>query len=167
MDIFVEAPSLLRRYQKGDAFRRYVDDRAMVILPVAFVFLVFSLATTAGAVVSLGGTHSFLVLLMLILAPFLILGGLAVQLFVFFSWLESRAIAQTLARMKKAPRRRFDFSWPALRKAAAGFPPVPWLAAAIFVALPLLLLGRLSPGAAILVAFFALAAPLAYSFFDR
>jgi len=166
MDIFVEAPSLFRRYQKGDAFRRYVDERVMAILPVAFMFLVFSLATTAGSVVSLGGTHSFLVLLMLILAPFLILGGFAVQVFVFFSWLESRAIAQTLARMKKAPRKR-DFSWPGLRKAAAEFPPVPWIAVGVFVALPLFLLGRLSPGAAILVAFFALAAPVAYSFFDR
>src|SRR5689334_2588316 len=101
MDILVEAPNLLRRYQKGDAFRRYVDDRAPLVVAVAVVFLMFSLATTAGAVVSVGGTHSLLVLLMLVLAPFLLAGTFLVLMFVFFSWLETRSLSLMLKRVKK------------------------------------------------------------------
>ena len=161
MDILVEAPNLLRRYQKGDAFRRYVDDRAPLVVAVAVVFLMFSLVTTAGAVVAIGGTHSALVLLMLVVAPFLLAGTFFTLIFVFFSWLESRSLALMLARVKKPAR-------PAsLRAIAAALPPIPWLLAAVFVAVPLVLLAALSPAAALLIAFLAVGAPVAYAWLER
>lgn len=167
MDILVEGPSLLRRYQKGDAFRRYVDDRALLIIPVAVLFLIFSLATTVGAVVTLGGTHSFLVLLMLVASPFLLGGTFLVLAFVFFSWLENRAIAATLARMKKPARVRQPGLPGLMRDALAGLPRIPWILVAVFVLLPLLLLAKLSLAAATLMLLVALAAPVAYAWLDR
>lgn len=161
MDIFIEAPSLLRRYQKGDAFRRYVDDRAMLIIPVAVLFLVFSLATTAGTVVTLGGTHSFLVLLMLIAAPFLLAGTFLVLVFVFFSWLEARSLARMLAKVKKPAAK------PGLRALRDELPRIPWLLVGLFVLAPLLLLAELTLAGAALMLVLALAAPAAYAWLDR
>jgi len=161
MDILVEAPNLLRRYRDGDAFRRYVDDRAPLVVAVAVVFLMFSLATTAGAVVSIGGTHSFLVLLMLVVAPFLLAATFLTLIFMFFSWLENRSLMLTLARVKKPARR------PGLSGLLAGLPPIPWLLVAVFVAAPLALLASLSPAAAVLMLLLAAAAPAAYAFLER
>ena len=174
MEIRIEAPRLWQRYQKGDAFRRYVDDRAPLIIPVGALFLVFSVATTAGAVVIIGGTHSFLVLLMLVLAPFLIGGSFGVLVFVFFSWLESRAIARTLARVRKTAPRRPELSWrgllaagAALRTTFAATPAIVWLLFALLVVAPLLLLAKLSGAAATLMLLLLLAAPAAYAYLDR
>lgn len=167
MDILIEAPGLLRRYQKGDAFRRYVDDRAILILPVGVMFLVFSLATTAGSVVYIGGTHSFLVLLMLIVSPFLLGGTFCVLLFVFFSWLETRAIAVSLAKMRKHAPRRPAFSWPALKAGLQALPPLPWLLVGLLVVVPLLFLAQLSLAAAALMLLLLVATPVAYVFLDR
>jgi hypothetical protein len=161
MDILVEAPNLFRRYQKGDAFRRYVDDRAPLVISVAVVFLMFSLATTAGAVVSIGGTHSLLVLLMLVLAPFLLVGTFLTLIFVFFSWLENRSLALTLARVKKPATPQ------GLRGALAALPPIPWLLFGIFVVAPLALLASLSAAAAALMLFLAAGAPAAYAWLER
>ena len=174
MEIRIEAPGLWQRYQKGDAFRRYVDERAPLIVPVGVLFLVFSLATTAGAVVIIGGTHSFLVLLMLVLSPFLIGGTFCVLLFLFFSWLESRAIARTLARVRKAAPRRPELSWrgvlaaaAALRTTFAATPALVWLLFAVLVVAPLLLLAKLSGAAATLLLVLLVAAPVAYAYLDR
>lgn len=167
MDILVEAPKLLRRYQTGDAFRRYVDDRAMLIVPVAALFLVFSVATTAGAVVTIGGTHSFLVLLMLVAAPFLLAGTFVVLLFVFFSWLESRSLALMLARVKKTHQHSRPGIRGILARVLVGMPSVPWTLVALFVFLPLVLLAKLSLAAAALMVLIALGAPAAYGYLDR
>src|SRR5689334_8349029 len=161
MDILVEAPGLLRRYRESDAFRRYIDDRAPLVISVSVVFLMFSLATTAGTVVSVGGTRSFLVLLMLVLAPFLLAGTFLTLMFVFFSWLENRSLTLSLARVKK-PARPAD-----LRAILAALPKVPWLPAALFVGMPLVLLTLLSPGAAAVMVLLGVAAPATYAFLDR
>ena len=161
MDILVEAPGLLRRYRESDAFRRYVDDRAPLVIAVSVVFLMFSLATTAGVVVSVGGTRSFLVLLMLVLAPFLLAGTFLTLLFVFFSWLENRSLGLMLAKVKKPARPQ------GLRGALASLPAVPWLLVGVFVVLPLGLLASLSAGGAAVMLVLALAAPVAYAFLDR
>jgi hypothetical protein len=174
MEIRIEAPGLWHRYQKGDAFRRYVDDRSRLVLPVVALLLIFSLATTAGSVVVIGGRHSFLVLFMLVLAPFLLLGTLAVLLFLFFSWLESRALAETLARVRKSAPRKPDLSPRGLRIVLASFrvvlvttPTVYWAFFAVFVVAPLALLAQLSGAAAVLMLLVLAAAPIAFAYLDR
>jgi hypothetical protein len=174
MEIRIEAPGLWHRYQKGEAFRRYVDERTQLVVPVAVVFLIFSLATTAGAVVIVGGRHSFLVLLMLVLAPFLLIGTLAALLFLFFSWLENRALTRTLARVRKSAPRKPELSWrglraalPALRGSFAATPAPVWLLVVLLVIAPLCLLALLSGAAAALMLLLLAATPGAYHFLDR
>src|SRR5882672_8352083 len=130
LSVYTDAVNLIRRFQLGEGFRRYVRRRLVLIAPCLLVALAFSIATTAGTIVSVGGTHSLLVLLALVLAPFLLAGSLFVQLFVFFSWLELRSLAHG---HKSDP------------------PPVPWVLAGIFILLPWLLLSSASPQAALLV----------------
>jgi hypothetical protein len=124
--------------------------------------------------VIIGGTHSFLVLLMLVLAPFLVAGTFGVLVFVFFSWLESRAIADTLARVRRTAPRRPELSWRGVLAAAAtlpttfaAMPPLVWLLFAVLVVAPLLLLAKLSGAAATLMLLLLVAAPLAYAYLDR
>ena len=152
MDIRVEAPNLLRRYQEGAAFRQYVQRRTPLVFASLVVMLTLSLATTAGMVVYFGDIHTWRVLAGLILAPFLLVGSLFVQGFVFFSWLEQRAIDEVSGRTRP-PREQI--------------PPIPWLLVAIFVAAPLLVLALLSPKLAALLLLIAICTPLAYSFLDR
>jgi hypothetical protein len=100
MQILVDAQNLISRYQQGDGFQRYVKRQLPLVIAALVVFLAVSIALTAGAVVWIGGTHGFLVLLVLIIAPFLLLGSLFLQLFYFFSWLETRAMARITRRRK-------------------------------------------------------------------
>jgi hypothetical protein len=142
MDILHEAPNLLQRYRYGDAFRLYVQRHRPLVAAALAVFLAFSTATTAGVVVFFGGTHSLVVLACLVLAPFILAGSLFVQTFVFFSWLELRALGQR------------------------ELPPIPWALAAAFVVVPLLALALLSIKIAVTLLFLSALTPLAYSLLD-
>ena len=153
MDIRVEAPNLLRRYQEGDAFRRYVQQRTPLIVAALIIMLTISLATTAGMVVYFGDIHTLRVLACLVAAPFALAGNLFVQGFVFFSWLEQRAIDRVAGRKPRPWREQI--------------PPVPWVLVAIFVAAPLLVLALLSPKLAALLLLMAILTPVAYSFLDQ
>jgi hypothetical protein len=100
MKILVDAQNLISRYQQGDAFQRYVRRQLPLVIAALVGFLALSIALTAGAVVWIGGTRGFLVLLVLVIAPFLLLGSLFLQVFCFFSWLETRAMARITRRRK-------------------------------------------------------------------
>ena len=94
MHTLTEAQNLLKRYREGTAFRYYVEERMPLVLLAVIVFLGYSLATTAATIVFVGGTSGFLTFLAMVCAPFLLIGSLAVLLFVFFSWLETRALGR-------------------------------------------------------------------------
>jgi len=166
MDILTEAPNLIRRYQEGDAFRLYVRQRLALVIPALFVFLTFSIATTAGTVLYVGGTHSFVVLLALVVAPFILLGSLFVQLFVFFWWLEWRAIDRLSGHPPK-PVAGMPRSLSELRSVMGRPPAVPWGLAAIFLLAPFLALALLSMKTAAVLFLAALLTPILYSVFDR
>src|ERR687887_1513620 len=104
MDTFIEAQNLLKRYREGKAFRHYVEERMPLVLLAVVVFLAYSLATTAATIVFIGRTHGFLTLLAMLVAPFLLIGSMAVLLYIFFSWLESRAMARVAGQAKFAMR---------------------------------------------------------------
>src|SRR6185503_7232105 len=93
MDILTETQNLWQRFQRGGGFRGYVRERLIIVVPALVIFLAYSVATTAGTVITLGGTRSFLVLVGLITAPFILIGSLYFLILVFFLWLENRAIA--------------------------------------------------------------------------
>lgn len=164
MHTLVEAQNLLKRYREGSAFRYYVEERMPLVLFAVVVFLGYSVATTAATIVFVGGTHGFLTFLAMVFAPFLLLGSLAVLLFMFFSWLETRAMGKT-ARRAAIDLRRIR-SMPALRSALERL-PVPWVFAAVFILLPFFVTLLLSAKTALALLVGASLAPALFSILDR
>ena len=142
MDILTEAPNLMRRYRHGDAFRHYVRERRSLVVAALVIFFTISLATTSGTVVYIGGTNAPVVLICLLLAPFVLIGGVFVEGYIFFSWLERRALGS---------RQPVE---------------VPWILAFVFVVLPFFALALLSLKLACTLLLIALLTPVAYALID-
>jgi uncharacterized membrane protein len=164
MDTFIEAQNLLKRYREGRAFRHYVEERMPLVFLAVIVFLGYSLATTAATIVFIGGTHGFLTLLAMLIAPFLLIGSLAALLFIFFSWLETRAMARVTGQPALAARHLQ--SLPALRT-ALGRLWAPWLVAGAFALLPLIITALVSGKTALALLVGTILAPVAFSLLDR
>lgn len=160
MDLFTEAPNLVRRYRDGKTFRYHVEERKRLVLPVVLVFILFSLATTAGSIVFIGGTHPLRTLFAIVIAPFILIGSVAVLLFVFFSWLEARAMAPVTG----APTGGLSVA--ALRSTVARL-PIPWVYAAIFIGLPLVCVASISRTIAAILLAALIAMPALYFALDR
>jgi hypothetical protein len=150
-----DARGLAARYQDGPGFRHYVASRMVFVAPAAVLFLLTSIACAAATVIFLADRHPLLALPALLLAPFVLVGSLFVQAFVFFSWVEGRALAHALGRRKKAP---LDFG---------EMPAVPWAFAGVFLVLPLLMLGAVSGTAVLVLILLVVAIALAFARFDR
>ena len=164
MHTLIEAQNLLKRYRDGTAFRYYVEERMPLVLVAMIVFFVYSLATTAATIVFIGGTHGFLTLLAMVAAPFLLIGSLVVLLFVFFSWLETRAMGKALRRPAVDLRRIRSLA--ALRSTAEHL-PVPWAFAAVFLLLPFVVTLLLSAKTAVALVIGAAIVPALFSILDR
>lgn len=134
-----EARSLVARFQEATGFRQYVASRMVFVVPAGVLFLLIGIACASGTVIFLADLHSLLALPGLLLAPFVLIGSLFVQFYVFFAWLEGRALERALRRRKKAP---FDFG---------ELPSVPWAFAAIFLLVPLATLATVSATAALVL----------------
>jgi hypothetical protein len=152
MDILQEAPNLLQRYRHGDVFRQYVHRRWPLVAVSLVVFLGLSTATTAAVVVFFGGTHPLVVLACLVLAPFILVGSLIVQAFIFFSWLEQRALDRAAGRRPRAIQEHL--------------PHAPWTLAAVFLAAPFFILAMVSIKIAATLLLVAILTPVAYSLLD-
>lgn len=152
MDILHEAPNLLQRYKHGDAFRRYVQRHLPLVVAALVVFLTVSAANTAAMVVFFGGTSELMVLALLVLAPFVLLGSLFVQTFIFFSWLEQRAIDRVAGRRPCTIQEHL--------------PRAPWTLAALFVAAPFFVLALVSIKVAVTLLLVFILTPIAFSLLD-
>jgi hypothetical protein len=146
MDFIAEAQGLIRRYNEGATFRGHVRERLPLVIALAALCLIFSVVMTTGAALLLGGKYALLMLLALILAPFVLIGSLAVELFVVFSWIEARSLG---AHSRFGP-----------------MPLVPWPWVAGLVGLPLLLLFFAWWHAALVLLFVAALTVAAYAFLD-
>jgi len=151
--VLEDGVNLYHRLQEGTVFHRYVLSRLPLVVPACLLMGIISLACAAGSVMYLGGTRSALVIVGLIFAPFVALGGLFVQAYVFFSWLENRALARVLAHRKPGTIGRI--------------PPVPWVLAVIFLVLPLVALVEVHPRLGIALIVIGVLAPFAYARLDR
>jgi len=166
LDPVNEAMNLVRRYQEGRGFRGYVRERMSLLVPVGLLMLVTSLACAAATVLYLGGTRSLVVLLAILLVPFVLAGSAFVQAYVFAAWLEGRALAKALHRKPavlgpistKLHEAGIDLGSP---------PPVPWVLAAIFLALPLTMLWLVMPKLALLLIALHVIVPFAFARLDR
>ena len=163
-----EALNLVHRFQEGEAFKLYVLRRLWLVIPVGLVIVLVSLACAAAAILFLAGGGSWLALPAFVLAPFILIGSLFVQLYVFFSWLESRALAQAFRRRAR-PAQAALARWLAKKTGAdlGTLPPVPWILAGIVLAAPLAMLAFVAPKTALLLIPLALATPVFYAVLDR
>jgi hypothetical protein len=162
-----DARGLLQRFQQGEGFQRYVQARSALVAPMGLLLLVTSVAFAAATVVFLAGTRFWLGFPALILSPFILVGSLAVQLYVFFSWLEGRALALALGH--RVAKRGPAAAWIAkkLHAEMGAAPRVPWLFAAIFLLAPFTMVMAISAKAAIALVLLHIAAPILYARFDR
>ena len=167
-DPLKDALNLAQRFQQGALFRRYVVERIWLVAPAALVMLVTSLALAFGIVIYVGGTRPLTVLLSLLIAPFVLVGSLFVQAYLFLAWLEARALAKSLARRTRKTRAR-AVAWVERHLDAdlGSPPPVPWLLAGILLGLPLVILLLASPKLAIAVVVLHILTPLAFARLDR
>jgi len=153
MDIFNEALNLVRRYEKGEAFRGHVNERMSLVAPAIAVCVVISIALCIGVIAQMdhGGLRAFLAVVAL---PIVLIGSALLQVYILFSWLELRALQPMLA--------------PAgLRSRLGKPPPMPWISIGILLVLPLLLLATATLKIALLVVLLAIATPIAYAYLDR
>jgi hypothetical protein len=167
MDILSETQNLWQRFKRGGAFRNYLRHRLVLVVPSLAVFVVFSVATAAATVIALGGTRSILVLAGLLAAPLILLGSLFVQVFVFFQWLENRAIAQATHHQARTAGDELRQTFPSLWSAVKGFPLAVQVIGAALLMVPLAFVWALSVKVALLLLVLLAATPAAYSLLDR
>jgi hypothetical protein len=169
LETLVEGRNLAGRLQGSDVFRHYVTRRMRLVAPAILFFLATSVACTAASIVYVAGARSsFLVLIALLCAPVVLVGSLFVELYVFFSWLEGRALARAYHRSAK-PAHGVIGGWIARKlKADLGATPrIPWGFAAVFLFVPLALLVVVSAKFAVPVIVLGIALPIAYARLDR
>lgn len=150
-----DARSLVTRFQETTGFRQYVASRLAFVVPAVVLFLMVGIACASATLIFLADITSLLALPGLLLAPFVLIGSLFVQFYVFFAWLEGRALERALRRRKKAP---FDFG---------ELPPVPWAFAAAFLLVPLAILAAVSAVAALVLILLAVLTTVLIARFDR
>jgi len=167
MDILTETQNLWQRFQRGGGFRGYVRERLIIVVPALVIFLAYSVATTAGTVITLGGTRSFLVLVGLITAPFILIGSLYFLILVFFLWLENRAIAHATHHIPPTAKQDVLATPAGLGAVVKQFPMAVQAIGAAFLLVPLAFLYSLSPGIAFLMLALVLATPAAFAAIDR
>ena len=167
-DPMQDALKLMQRYQQGELFRRYVNQRTWLVAPAALLIVATSLALAFGIVMFVGGTRPMMVLLSLLLAPFVLVGSLFVQGYVFLSWLEGRSLALSLGHRVGKRRGRLMARFEKKLNVNLGeMPPVPWVLAAIFLVLPLVALFLAAPKLAIAVIALYILAPIGFARLDR
>lgn len=154
---FADARDLAARFQNSLGFQEYLRLRMILLVPAGFVYLLISVACAAAIVIFLAERHSLLALPGLILAPVILVGSLFVQAYVFFSWLEDRALARALGR-RGFVRWGIDMG---------KVPPVPWVMAAVFVLVPLGILAALAMPAALVLVVLGFAVPVLFARLDR
>ena len=165
---FKDALTLMARFRDAEGFREYLRRRMPMVLPAVALFVLISIACAASTVIFLADRYPMLALPGLVLAPFVLVGSIFVQLYVFFSWLEGRALARALGH--RVSRTQGFLAGLIARKLRIdlGEPPrVPWGLAAVFVILPLALFVKVALKAALVLIVLAVLMPLAFARFDK
>jgi hypothetical protein len=137
------------------------------VIPAVVLIVLISIACAAGSWCFLR-TISLLVLPALLLAPVILVASLFVQTYVFFYWLENRALAQALGHRPKAAQGVLA-AW-LLRKWGVDMgtaPPVPWILAAVVLFAPLVMLAYVELTAVLVLIVVAGLMPILFARFDR
>ena len=163
-----EAVNLLHRLQEGEAFPRYVRRRIHLVSTLGLLYLATSIACTGATVVFLAGSHSLILLPALLLVPFVFLGSLFVQGYVFLSWLENRALLRTYGqRVRPAENRVARWLRKTLRADLGKLPEMPWGMTAVFLLAPVAMLAAVALKSALILIALHVLAPVLYARHDR
>jgi hypothetical protein len=162
-----EALSLAARFRDVEGLSRHAARRKPLLQGAAAALVLLGLACGAGVFIFLAGLRTWLTLPAVLFAPLVALGSLFVLFFVFFSWIEGRALAQALGhRTGPAPGPLARWLRRKLRADLGAMPAIPWLTAGLLVFLPLALLLAAAPLAGIAVILVAVATPIVYARLD-
>ena len=163
-----DAMKLFSRFHQAQGFRQYLSRRAAFVVPMVALFVLVSVACTAATVIFLADRHALLALPGMMLAPFVLIGSLFVQGYMFLSWLEGRSLAKSLGHSVGKSRGKLT-AWieKHIEADLGAMPPVPWLLAAIFLLAPLVALAMAAPKLAIAVILLQILAPIAFARLDR
>lgn len=164
--VLADAYALAARFKEADGLRRHLAERAPLVRAASAVLALLGLACGAGVFLFLAGSGGWMALPAMALAPLVALGSLFVLFFLFFSWLEGRALARALGHRTNRASSLERFARKTLKADLLARPAVPWLPAALLVALPLALLVYTAPVAGVLFVLVAVASPLLYARLD-
>lgn len=161
------AQDLARRFRQVEGIRHYVYERQVLVVAATLVIVLMSIACAVGVVVFLADLHTLLALLGILLLPIALAGSFCVMAYVFFSWIEGRALAREL-RYRHRPRPGAAASWLSRKfgLVMGPFPQVPWFLAAFVVFLPLALLAAVWLSAALTVILLGILMPVVYAKLD-
>ena len=161
------AQDLAQRFREVEGIRLYVLDQSRMVVAAILVIMFISIACAVGVVVFLADRHSLLALLGILLLPVVLAGSFVVLAYVFFSWIEGRALARELGHRHRPPPGAYAL-WLS-RKFGLDMgpvPPVPWLLAVLVVIVPLALLAAVWLSAALTVTLLGIVIAVLYAKFD-
>ena len=161
-----EAQNLWYRFQEGKSFRLYLSKRLRLVLPAALLILFIGVASAASFVVVATGMSGWLALPAIIMMPVMLVGSLFVQSYMFFSWLENRAMSRMLGRRAKQLMPAANAS-KKFKLDMGPAPRIPWVLVALFFVAPLVLLSTFVLEVALALFAAAVVVPVAYARLDR
>jgi len=157
---------LLGKFQRDEVFREYVVTRIWTVIPVILMFVlvstVCSIDTMFRAARLASGSPLWLKGFALLLGAVVWLCGVLAQIYVFLLWLEGRAAQKN--REEQGQRVEVPAGVLAYLKYSRALPP--WILILIFVVLPLGIMARNAPLAALILATLAALAPVLFKKFD-
>lgn len=167
LQTLMNAQNLARRFREVDGIRLYVHERRTLVVGATLVIVLISIACAVGEVVFLADRHSLLALLGILLLPVALAGSFFALAYVFFSWIEGRALARELGnRLRPRPGASALWLTKKIGLDMGPLPQVPWSLAAIFLVVPLALLAAAWLSAALAVIFLGIVMPVLYAKLD-
>ncbi|MGQ0544841.1 MAG: hypothetical protein ACT4P3_05830 [Betaproteobacteria bacterium] len=161
-----DALALAARFRDAEGLSRHAVQRKPLLQGASAALGLLGLGCGAGVFLFFAGLSNWTALPGVLLAPLAAACSLAVIFYVFFSWIEARALAQALGH--RTSQASFVETWlrKRLRADLMARPQVPWLAAALFVGLPFALLALAAPIAAVVLLLVGIATPVVYARLD-
>jgi len=142
-----DALGLVARARGSERLRAYLQERQALILAAGAVMLIVGLACAAGVATFLAGLSPWMALPGLVLGALSVAASVAAQAYLFFSWLEGRALAKALGH-------RVDLG---------PVPAIPWPLVSTVVFLPLVLLALAAPVSAVVIVLIGAATPILFA----
>jgi hypothetical protein len=162
-----DARDFALKFQHDDVFRDYVLSRIWAVLPVLLVFVLVSTVCAISIMFNAARWISPPVPVWyrgfaLLLGAAVWLGGVVAQVYVFLIWLEERAAQKS--RSARGIRVAVPAGVLAYLKYSRALPP--WILILIVVAIPLGIMARSAPLAALILVTLAALAPVLFKKFD-